>query len=217
MSGYPPYYPQPNQPMYPQQYAQPPKRGASMGLVIVLGAVAGLLAIAVAIFAVLAFRGSSTPTPPATITVTSTVTADLPTPAQTGLDGTYTVNLDMQTTVQIMEDPVGDPGVMANFTVLAASVTVAGPIVTLTMTQLCYDYETNEVCLDQVPVVWTGQLAGNSAKVSDADWAVLWVTVTIDGSQATLSRPDGSECTTATGEAVGELAMVGDVHYQCNG
>jgi len=70
---------------------------------------------------------------------------------------------------------------------------------------------------DQVPVVWTGEFVGNKANVSDADWMVLWVTVTIDGSRATLSRPDGSECTTVTGEYGGELAMVGDVHYQCNG
>ena len=146
---------------------------------------------------------------------TPTVTAT-PSPAPTSLDGTYIVDAaNTSAQLPVADDPTDNPDTYAFYDVDAATVTVQGTVVTLTLEQLCLTYFEDTVCVDQVPLTWTGTLQGNTAVVQDAAHPISWATVTIADAQATLSRPNDPLCLLPDGSTSGAGDIIGDIHFYC--
>ena len=209
------YYPEPN---------PAPKHTALRGVAIALAAV---LVVLIALYLVLfgvpgtGFHGITRPMPSPSVTEDTQTpppsTTEPPAePSAPSLDGTYAVDLTGKVPqLPIVDDPEDSQNTYAFYNVEEAHVTVQGDTVTLTLTRLCLTYFENYVCVDQVPLNWTGTLTDNTAVVQDSDHPVSWVRVTIADGQATLSRPNYPPCLLPDGSTVGTGDVVGDLHFTC--
>ena len=216
------YYPQGN----PAQ-----NKGSRKAFIIILIIALLLVAMCFVLFGIpgTSFHGlarptDTTPTPtPTTTTTTTTTPTQTPTTeaspinTETTLDGTYTVDVTgAPIQVPVADDPTDNPNTYAFYNVESATVTIKGPEVTLTLSRLCLTYLENYVCVDQVPLTWTGTLTGNTAVVQDTNHPISWTTVTVANNTATLTRPNLPEpCLLPDGTTAGSGDAIGDVHFSC--
>jgi len=161
------------------------------------------------------FHDTTGPTPSPTITSAT----QTPPPTQTtasSLDGTYAVDLTGNVPqLPIADDPEDNPNTYAFYNVEEGHVTVQGTAVTLTLTRLCLTYFENYVCVDQVPLNWTGTLTDNTAVAQDSVHPISWAKVTIADGQATLIRPNYPPCLLPDGSIAGDGDVIGDLHFSC--